>query len=182
MNLFELKNYNVTFSPQALMLAPFAEIWRLDDSKDKYIANKEMAYVYYMADHRSNYMYELDEDARSESIKRDLELDKVWIKGQHIDDAIVYYRKMSETTSTRLLDSTRGVIQKISHFLDTIDPNERDRANKPVFNLAQIVSSVEKMPKLIKAMNDIEREVVKEKELKGQSGNRDVGVFDDTGI
>ncbi len=182
MTLFELKNYEVQFSPQALMLAPFKEIWNNDSSKDKETANKEMAYVYYMADNRSNYMYVLDDDERSDLIRQALELDDDWIKSEYIDEAIVYYKKMSETTSTKLLESTRGVIHKISHFLDTIDPNERDKANKPVFNISQIVASVEKMPKLIKAMNDIEREVIKEKELKGQAGNRETGLFDDSGI
>jgi hypothetical protein len=182
MNIFELKNFQVSFSPQALAIKQFKEIWDTDPSEDKSEAIKELSYVYYMADDRSDYMYELNEDIRSELIKKDIGMDTGWIRPKYIDDAISYYRRASETTSTKLLESTRGVIQKISNFLDTVDPNERDKAGKPVFPIAQIVSAVEKMPKLVKALNDVEKEVIKEKELKGHSGNRDVGVFDDTGI
>lgn len=181
MNLFELKNYAVTYSPQALMLAPFKKIWDLDLTEDKEIANKELAYVYYMADDRSDYMFELDELARGTQVIKDLDL-QGWIEPDYVRDAITYYRSMSETTSTKLLESTRGVIQKISEFLDVIDPNERDKMNKPVFNMNQIVGAVEKMPKLLKALNEVEKEVIKEKEIKGQTGSRDAGVFDDEGI
>lgn len=182
MNLFELKNFQVSFSPQALALKPLKEIWDTDQSDDKEDAIKELSYVYYMADDRSDYMYELDPDTRSELIKKDLMMDPGWIRPDYIDEALEFYKRASETTSTKLLESTRGVIQKISGFLDTVDPNERDKAGKPVFPIAQIVSAVEKMPKLVKALNDVEKEVIKEKELKGQHGNRDTGVFDDTGI
>ncbi len=60
--------------------------------------------------------------------------------------------------------------------------NERDKNNKPVFDIGKIVASVEKVPKLVKALNEIELEIVKEKELKAQSGSKNGGVFDNEGI
>ena len=182
MNIFEIVNYNVTFSPQALMLAPFKEIWRNDLTKDKEKAVKELSYVFYMADERSDYMYILDEEERKESIIRDLDMDPNWIIPGYIDEAILFYIEASQTTSTIMLRSTRGVISKISKFLDTIDVNERDKMNKPVFDIGKIVSSVEKVPKLVKALNEIELEIVKEKELKSLSMSKNGGVFDESGI
>jgi hypothetical protein len=38
------------------------------------------------------------------------------------------------------------------------------------------------VPKLVKALNDIESEIIKEKALKAQSGNTAVGLFDDNGL
>jgi len=183
MNLFEIKNFVVTFSPQALELAPFKEIWDNDTSKDKRNALKELSYVYYMCDDRSDYIYELDDEMRSDNVIQVLNMDPNWIIPKYIGEAMDYYRKQSETTSTKLLRSTRNVVQKISKFLDDIDPNERDkRTNKPVFNIAQIVASVEKMPKLLKALNEVEKEVIKEKAINTQNSNRDTGVNDDSGI
>ncbi len=90
---------------------------------------------------------------------------------------------MSQTTSTILLESTRGVVEKISNFLAVIDPNERDaRTNKPVFAINAITKAVAEVPKLVKALNDIEQEIIKEKALKAQSGNKSVGMFDDNGM
>ena len=184
MNIFEIVNYQVTFSPQALLLKPFREIWDLDTSEDKRIANNEMAYIYFMCDDRSDHMYILNEDERHDVVVNSLEgLDDEWIKGKYIDEAMEFYKKYSETTSTNLLRSTRSIVERISIFLDTVDVNERDaKTNKPVFDIGKVIASVEKIPKLVKSINEIEQEVVKEKELKAQSGNRDVGLFDDEGI
>lgn len=184
MNIFEIVNYQVTFSPQALLIAPFREIWDLDQSEDKRVASDELAYVYFMCDDRSDHMYILDEQERHNVVVNSLEnLDEDWIRPQYIERAMEYYKKYSETTSTRLLRSTRGIVERISGFLDTVDVNERDlKTNKPVFDINKIVTAVEKIPKLVKSINEIEQEVVKEKELKAQSGNRETGLFDDNGI
>ena len=77
----------------------------------------------------------------------------------------------------------RLVIQKISEFLDNINMNERDeRTQKPIHDITKITGAVEKIPKLIKALNEIEKEVIKEKQLKAQSGNKSLSMFDDGGI
>lgn len=182
MNLFEIVNYQVTFSPQALVLAPFKEVWDNDPSEDKYQAVKELSYIYYMCDDRSDYMYILDPDERRDTVIDVLQMEN-WIEGSYIQKAMDFYKRYSETTSTKLLRSTRGVIQKISGFLDVVDPNERDlRTNKPVFDINKITAAVEKVPKLVKALNEIEKEVIAEKELKAQTGNRDMGLFEDEGM
>lgn len=184
MNLFELKNNKVTFSPQALTLKPIKEIWDNDLSEDKFQAMAELSYVYYMADDRSDYQYIIDKEERHDTIVSEINgLDANWVLPTYVEEALEFYKKASETTSTRLLRSTRGVVDKISHFLDIVDVNERDqKTGKPIFDINKVVVAVEKIPKLVKALSEIEKEVVNEKELRAQSGNREVGVFDDDGI
>jgi len=182
MNLFEIKANQVTFAPQALLLKPFKEIWDCDVSKDKTNATRELAYVYYMADDRSDFQYMLDDEERHDAVVQFVMLPDGWKAPNYIDKALEFYRKYSEATSTYMLRSTRGIVKKLAHFLDSVDPNERDKANKLVFTTSQIISSVEKMPKLIRALSEIEQEVIKEKDIKNQSGNRNVGINDDSGI
>lgn len=185
MNIFQLNEntYKVEFSPQALLLKPFREIWDNDKSKDKENATKELGYVYFMCDQRSDHMYILDQDERHEVVSSAMELGPNWIKPTYIDDAMDFYLEMSTTTSTMLLNSTRNAIQKISHFLDVIDPNERDKnTGKPVFGINTITGAIEKVPKLVKALAEIEKEIIKEKAAKAQSGNKDIGMFDDNGM
>jgi len=74
MNLFEIENNVVTYSPQALMLEPFKKIWEEDKSEDKIQANLVMSYVYYMADERSDFMHILNVDERMQAIKEALQL------------------------------------------------------------------------------------------------------------
>jgi hypothetical protein len=184
MNLFEIVNNVVTFSPQALMITPFKKIWDSDESEDKALANLELSYIYYMSDERSDFMHILDNEERQEEVVKWLDMPKGWNGNRkELIRAMHFYTQLSETTSTKLLQSTRLVIQKISEFLDNINMNERDeRTKKPIHDIAKITGAVEKIPKLIKALNDTEKEVIKEKELKAQSGNRTQSMFDDMGI
>jgi|TARA_B110000902_G_scaffold219246_1_gene253498 hypothetical protein len=180
MNLFEIENNVVIYSPQALMLEPFKKIWQEDKSEDKIQANLIMSYVYYMADERSDFMHILNVDERMQAIKEALQLPEDFNgRSEELIQAMKFYEKLSETTSTKLLQSTRLVLQKISEFLDNINLNERDeRSNKPIHDIGKITGSVEKIPKLIRAINEIEKEVVKEKTLKAQSGTKDISMFD----
>jgi len=184
MNLFEIENNVVVFSPQALMIAPFKKIWNADESKDKMNATLELAFVYYMADERSDFMHIIDTDERISEIKKFIDMPSNFTgKSKETVRAVHYYEQLSITTSTRLLQSTRLVIQKISEFLDNINMNERDeRTKKPIHDITKITGAVEKIPKLIKALNEIEKEVIKEKQLKAQTGNQSTSMFDEGGI
>lgn len=180
MNIFEITNNVVMYSPQALMLSAFKKIYDKDKSKDKIIANLHLSYVYYMVDERSDFMHILDIDERTLAVKSALQLpEKFNGQSEEMVEAMSFYQKMSETTSTKLLQSTRLVLQKISEFLDNVDLNERDdRSKKPVHDIGKITGAVEKIPKLIRAINEIEKEVVREKALKAQSGSKDISMFD----
>jgi hypothetical protein len=184
MNLFQITNNVVTFSPQALLIAPFKAIWDADDSEDKRQASLQLGFIYYMADDRSDFLHILDIDERISEIKKFLDLPKKFTgKGKDIVRAIHFYEKLSETTSTKLLASTRLVLQKISEFLDNINMDERDaRTNKPIHDIGKITASVQKVPALIKAVNEIEKEVIKEKEMKAQNGNKTNAMFEDVGM
>lgn len=184
MNLFEIVNNNVTFSPQALLIVPFKEIWDNDESDDKVMANLELSFIYYMTDERSDFMHILDTDERIEEVKKFIGLPEEWNGSTKLMvRACHYYQKASETTSTKLLQSTRLVLQKISEFLDNINMNERDdRTNKPIHDIGKITGAVEKIPKLIKAINQIEKEVINERALKSQSGNKTQSMFEDEGM
>jgi hypothetical protein len=181
MNLFEIENNVVVFSPQALLIAPFKAIWDSDKSKDKTKAAKYLGFIYYMSDQRSDFMHILDEQERIDEIKKFMELPPAFKgTGKNYVKAIEFYKQISETTSTRLLTSTRLVIKKISQFLDNIDMDERDpKSNKPIHDIGKITSSVEKIPKLIKALNEVEKEVIKEKEMKASSGNKTAAMFEE---
>jgi hypothetical protein len=184
MNLFEIVNNVVTFSPQALMIGPFKKIWDADESEDKINANLGLAFIYYMSDERSDFMHILDNDERAEEIKKFIDLPLSWNdKSKEVVRAIHYYEQLSVTTSTKLLQSTRSILQKIGLFLDNVNMEAVDaRTKKPIHDITKITSAVEKIPKLIKALSEIEKEVIKEKELKAQSGNRTQSLFDDGGI
>ncbi len=183
MNLFELENNVVVFSPQALMISPFKSIWDADETPDKMKATLELAFIYYMADERSDFMHILDNNERIEEIKRFIDMPESFTgQSKEIVRAVHYYEQLSVTTSTRLLQSTRLILQKISEFLDNVNMEDKDDRGKHVNDITKITSAVEKIPKLIKALNEVEKEVIKEKMIKAQTGNQSTSMFDESGI
>lgn len=181
MNLFQIENNVVTFSPQALLIEPFKKIWDSDKSKSKNKATLELAFLYYFSDDRSDFMHVLDEDERAILIKDFLSMPASFKHNTKIMvRAIHTYQKLSETTSKKMLVSTRGLLAKIASYMDNINMDERDpRTNKPIHDLSKIAATVEKVPKLVKALNAVEKEVIKERELKSQSGNKTIAMFEE---
>lgn len=76
MRLFKLNKdtYNVEIDEGALLLAPFRVIWNRDRSQKKEKAVKELAYVWFMTETRSDYQIEDDYSLRSIEVIKDLQL------------------------------------------------------------------------------------------------------------
>jgi hypothetical protein len=178
MNIFEVVNNVVEFSPQALLLKPFKAIWDKDKTKDKAKALKELSLIYFMCDDRSDYMYIMDLDERMNQIKSDLGFANNWKKQAYIETAMEFYINRSVTVYTKMLESSRGIVHKISAFNDTVNLNERDKHGKYLNNRKEILSSIKDVYNALESLDKIENLIVKQKELKSQTGNRETGLFD----
>lgn len=162
MELFELKNYRVTFAPQALALAPFKKIWDRDKSKDKIIAIAELASIYYFVDYRSDFTDILDETERIEEIKKYVNLPKNWAPDAAYKEAVDFYMERSETISTKLLRDARIGVDKLSKFLRTVDLLEVDKHGKPKYNAKQIGDSIKNLGDIVGALDKLDEQVKKE--------------------
>ena len=184
MILFEIDNGLVVFSPQALLMKPFKQIWTNDPEPDKDRATNILAFVYFMMDERSDYQYELDEVERTKLIMDDLDLnDGTFRVDEDVKVAMEFYRRMSKTASTEILRRTRKSADKIGDFLENVDPNERDpKSGKLVFPTNMLIKSAQELPKLVKTIDEIESLIIKEKALVAANGSRERGVMDDMGI
>lgn len=180
MELFELKDFSLTFSPQALALKPFKDLWEADKSKDKHKAIMELSYVYFFADGRSDFIDILDLETRTEEIKISLSLPKDWKPSPLVEAAIKFYLEREDTVANRLLQAGIKGAEKIADFINGIDLNERDDKGKMVHNTKQIQSTIEALPKTVKSLIEAQKEVKKEKETKsGARGSQQKGTFED---
>jgi len=179
--IFELNNNIVTFAPQALLLEPFKVLWNRDKSKGKAYCKDELAYIWYMEDVRSDFYDIMDEDERRKEVLKFLtELSSTYKPDKEVKAAIVNYKNLSEGTSSRVLRDTTIMINNLRKAMVNIDFTERDKSGKLVHNYGHAVDLAGKIPKLLKDLKDIYREIEREAEEQHlMRGGRRKATFED---
>jgi hypothetical protein len=81
-----------------------------------------------------------------------------------------------------MLLSSRAIINKIREFNDTVNLKEKDDKGKYIHNTKHILGSIKEVLTALESLDKIEELIVKQKELKAQSGNAAVGLYEDDGI
>lgn len=159
--LFKFEGYKITISEEALCLKPFRKIWNRDRSQSKEKAILELGYIYFMADPRSDYQYETDDDERSKAIKKGEGLSDNWKPDSVVLEAMEFYRSF-KPVSALLLEDTRYAINKLRTLLREIDLNQLDDKGKPIYTLNTITSTIKQIPSLVKDLDEAERTIAKE--------------------
>lgn len=181
MELFELNNGVVTYSPIALTLEPFKVLWKRDRSKDKSIAILELSYVYYFTDYKSDFSDIIDQREKSKEIIKVLfPKDTKWKPDDKVQTAIEFYRERSETITTRLLENAMMAVHKISTYLSSVDLTEVDDRGKLVHDAKKVADTVGALDKLIDSLAKVEEKVKKEKQVKDKMrGSTEKKLFED---
>lgn len=167
MNLFELDDtYTVQFNPEVFLLKDFAEL-KKSRKKDIELLYKEMSYIYFFTDLRSDFQFQTDKKERAEEVKKMVGLKEDWKPDDKINTCIEVYKYLSTTTASRLLESAYTAVDKIVQQNNTIDLNERNlKTNTPIWNQKHIQDSIKGIPELLKSLRVAEAEY-----LKGQQEN-----------
>jgi len=162
MKLLEMKKWKLQVSEEAWGLLPFKKILDNDKSKEKEQATKEMTFLWFYCDIRSNYL-NMPPTKRIEEIKKDIGLKKTWKVTKDMEEAIRFYNK-EETALQRLYKQTLVAVQAIGDYLENAAYllAERDNNGRPVNDIAKITGSVQKVPKLMSDVKEAYKEVVKE--------------------
>lgn len=181
MELFEIKNDQVTFSPQALALKPFRALWDRDKKKGKPVANAELAALYFYADYKSDFSEILDHDEKIDVIKSYvIGMPKNWKPDEVFQAAVDFYKDRMQTISTILLEDSKTAISKISTFLRNVDLSEMDDNGKFVHDIKKINDVIGALPKTVETVNKMEDMVKKELQAKdSMRGGHSKAIFED---
>ena len=180
MNLFELKDYNVTFSPEALILIPFKILWDRDKTKNKKIAISELSYVYFMCDYKSDYADIIDEFKRSKEIISVLVLPEKWKPDENVMKAMQFYKERSKGMIMHLYEAATILLDQIVKFAKEVDLNERDDKGKPIHNLKQINDVVKQLGDSVESVQNLEKMVKAElTNNKDKIGSKTKSMFED---
>lgn len=185
MNLIEFDKgtYSVTYSPLLLTLSPFKKIIDRDKTKGKEVALKEIAFIAFFTDIRSDYMYIVNEEDRAKELIKDLELPKDWKIDSTIKQVIEFYNSKSVTVNSSIYKSACKAAIDISNYLNKTDVllDERDENGKVVTDISKITSALEKVPKIMSNLNSAHTELIKEQKItEGRTkGSRTFNMFED---
>ena len=181
MELFELKDFEITFSPQALMLKPFKKLWDRDKSKGKAKATAELGYIWFMEDVRSDFYDIEDKELRHNEVMKFLVgLPSDWKPDEKVEEAREFYIKRSETISTVLLKDTLVMLNNLRQSLKSMDFEERDKSGKPIHDPTKALDTANKLPGMIQTIKKIFEEIEKEgKQGSLMRGGREKAIFED---
>ena len=179
MKLFKYEGFKVTIEPEALLLKPFRIIWERDKKDTKEKAINELGFVYFFADPRSDYQYIVDEEDRIKAIKEGEGLPDKWVPDKQILAAIDFYKQF-KTSSVLLLETTRMLVDKLTKQMKSLDLDERDDKNKPIFALNTITATIEKVPTLVIKLDEAEKTIASElKNDNRMRGQGEKSIFED---
>ena len=181
MNGFLLKEYVLTVEDNMWGLEKFKKILKRDKSRDKDRALKEMLFIYYYSDIKSDYLI-IDSKFRIEEIKKDIGLPEDWRIDSVLQEAIDFYEERSLTVVGKLYKNALAAANDISEYLTKTKEllEERDERGKPVTTLTTIVGGISKIKTVMQDLKAAEKELIKERiETEGKmKGKQSMGMFE----
>ena len=181
MQLFQLRNYQVIFEPQTMMIDEFAKV-RESNKGDEEMTLKEMSFVWFFADMRSDFQNILDEHERKEEIKMSISLPKNWEPSKQVLNAIDYYKEHSKTPSSGLYKASMAAAQYIEKQLKNPEAllSLEDKRGVKMYKLTDVTKLLKDVPDIMKKLHTAREQVIKEIESQSQlKGGRTKAIFED---
>ena len=135
----------------------------------------ELAYVYYMCDHRSPFsVYEWKQ--RSIEVKNSIFGEKKkWSPSPKVLGACDKYEQLIETSAVRLLKAAKESIVKLEKYFRDIDLTMMDDNGKPIFHAKDLIANLSNMGKVVDGLSRLE-EIVKKEEQAANTNRGGVEV------
>lgn len=182
MNIFTMKDWKLTLDPQVWGLTPFKKLLDRDKTKDKVRANSEMLYIWYFTDIRSDFLFLGEKERTVEIIKNLSYFKEGWEPDNLVEDALKFYRKMSETPIQRLYKQALIAVQAVGDQLENSEKllNTVDPRGNHVYKIRDITQGLRDVKTIVRDLKETEREVIKEiKDNEGKSkGSQKFNMFE----
>ena len=130
----------------------------------KELSSIELAFVYFMVDHRSPFSI-YDWEQRIIEVKNSIFGEKKkWKPSAKVLAACDKYEKLIETSAVRLLKSARTSIVKLEKYFRDIDLHLMDDHGKPIFHAKDLIANLSNMGKVVDGLTRLEDIVKKEEQ------------------
>lgn len=174
MKLLKYEGYKVVIEPELLTLKPFRQIWTRDRTVNKDRALAEIAFIYFMADPRSDYQYLVDEKERMEAIKEGEGLPPKWQPDRIVTEAMDFYMSF-KPISALLLEDTRFMVDKYRKRLKAQEFDDLE-----IKDLKEVGALIKQIPPLVKDLDEAEKALNSEMKSSGKMrGSGEKTIFED---
>lgn len=174
MKLLKFEGYKVVIEPELLTLKPFKQIWQRDRTINKDKALAEIAFIYFMADPRSDYQYLVDDKERMEAIKEGEGLPPKWQPDKVVTEAMDFYMSF-KPISALLLEDTRFMVDKYRKRLKAQEFDDLE-----IKDLKEVGALIKQIPPLVKDLDEAEKALNSEMKSSGKMrGSGEKTIFED---
>lgn len=174
MKLLRYEGYKVVIEPELLVLKPFKQIWTRDRTINKDRALAEIAFIYFMADPRSDYQYLVDDKERMEAIKEGEGLPPKWQPDRIVTEAMDFYMSF-KPISALLLEDTRFMVDKYRKRLKAQEFDDLE-----IKDLKEVGALIKQIPPLVKDLDEAEKALNSEMKSSGKMrGSGEKTIFED---
>lgn len=176
MKLIEFVDYEIKISDEAMLVKPIRKLFMRDKSRNKETFLTQMSIIYFYADPRSNYNYITDNTERLQAIIQQEGLPANFSISQPLQEAIDVYSRLTQTSSSLLLQDSRLAIDKVREFLKTVDLTLLDDKGKPIYTINSITTALKQIPQLAKDLMEAEkavsRDITEQGRARGKQGEK----------
>jgi len=163
MRAYDIQGDTVTFTPEFLAVPEFNAVWKKDRTKGKGQAIKELSYVALLCDNTPFNPYGgYSEDVRESILIEDFIREEGWEPNERIKAAVEKLSGLLQTTSSRLLKSSKMAADKLGTYFETIDFTLLDDNGKPVYSARELASNLAAVGNIVKSLRVLEEQVRKE--------------------
>ena len=135
----------------------------------------ELAFVYFMVDHKSPFsVYEWDQRT-IEVINSIFGEKKKWTPSAKVLGGCKKYEELIETSAVRLLKAARESIVKLEKYFRDIDLHLMDDNGKPIFHAKDLIANLSNMGKVVDGLTRLE-EIVKKEEQAANTNRGGIEV------
>lgn len=176
MKLIEFVDYEIKISDEAMLVKPIRKLFTKDKSKNKETFLTQMSIIYFYADPRSNYNYITDDAERLQTIFQQEGFPANFSINHSLQEAIDVYSRLTQTSSSLLLQDSRLAIDKVREFLKTVDLTLLDDKGKPIYTINSITTALKQIPQLAKDLMEAEkavsRDITEQGRARGKQGEK----------
>jgi len=176
------QTWEVEISPGLALIHPFSTIITRDSSVKKESAKRDVAFVYFMTNVKSDYLQTKEIEIRTAEIKKDLGLPVTWTPDALIQEAITYCNR-SKSVIEQLYEGSLVAAMDLNNYLRTTEKLLRERTPKgsAVTPVSTITGALSKVPIIMRDLNAANQELIKEQKLvEGRKkGSIEMNMFED---
>ena len=148
--------------------APSAYAKTVLEFKD--LATEELAFIYFMEDHKSPFSV-YGREQRIIEVKNSIFGEKKkWKPSAKVLGGCKKYEKLIETSAVRLLKAARESIVKLEKYFRNIDLHLMDDHGKPIFHAKDLIANLANMGKVVDGLTRLEDIVKKEEQASNTNG------------